>query len=72
MVAYQGSVMKKMISLLLACVLSLFTFYSTCWFSVNGYFNFIIPLVYVAIFAYILLIYLLYRQLRGSPTKEQM
>ncbi|MCC7575520.1 MAG: hypothetical protein KK926_01640 [Methanomethylovorans sp.] len=64
--------MKKMISLLLACVLSLFTFYSTCWFSVNGYFNFIIPLVYVAIFAYILLIYLLYRQLRGSPTKEQM
>ncbi|MFA0823174.1 MAG: hypothetical protein ACC612_09840 [Methanomethylovorans sp.] len=61
--------MKKMISLLLACVLSLFTFYSTCWFSPNGYFNFIIPIVYVAIFAYILFMYLLYHRLRNLPVK---
>lgn len=71
MVVCQGSVMKKMISLLVACVLSLFTFYSTCWFSPDGYFNFIIPVVYAAILGYILFIYLLYRRMRGLPVKTE-
>lgn len=64
--------MKKMISLLLACVLSLFTFYSTCWFSPNSYFNFVIPIAYVAIFGYILFIYLLYRMVRNLPVKAEI
>lgn len=54
--------MKKITGMLIAALLSLLSFYSTCWYSISGYLEILIPLVFAAIFSYVLLIFLVYRK----------
>ena len=58
--------MKKIAGMLIAAVLSLFSFYSTCWYSISGYIEVLIPLVFAAVFSYMLLIFLVYRNASNS------
>ncbi len=64
---YKGRVqsyenMKIIMSMLIATVLSLYTFYSTCWYIPSEIFSLAIPSVFVALFAYFLFIYVSYKR----------
>lgn len=54
--------MKKIFSMLIATVLSLYTFYSTCWYTPSEVFNLAIPAIFVALFVYFLFIVVSYRK----------
>ena len=54
--------MKRIVSLLAAVVLSLYTFYSTCWYTASSFFNMAVPFVFVTLSGYALLIYVLSRK----------
>jgi uncharacterized membrane protein len=66
--------MNKILSLLAATILALFSFYSTCWYAPYTGFSSILLLVVVGLFLYMILVYMLYRirSQRGSEkeTKE--
>ncbi|MDG6243752.1 MAG: hypothetical protein QCH31_05070 [Methanolobus sp.] len=51
--------MKRMLSLLAAVILSLYTFYSTCWYAPSSFFNMAVPFAFVTLSGYALLAYLL-------------
>ncbi len=54
--------MKKIASMLIAIILVLFTFCTIYWNSVHIYFDVLLPLIFAAIFAYLLLVLLLCRK----------
>jgi hypothetical protein len=55
--------MKRTVSLLAAVVLSLYTFYSTCWYAPSSFFNTAVPFAFVTLSGYALLAYVLSRRL---------
>jgi hypothetical protein len=63
--------MKKILSMIVATILALCSFYSTCWYSPYNGLSSILLLVVVGLFVYMLLIYVLYRiRSRRVPKKE--
>lgn len=58
--------MKKIISMLLAAILSLLSLYSTCCYSLSSYMDVFIPLMFAAIFSYIIVVYLVFRKASHS------
>ncbi|AFV22596.1 hypothetical protein Mpsy_0385 [Methanolobus psychrophilus R15] len=54
--------MKRLLSLLAASILSLYTFYSTCWYTASSFFNMAVPFVFAALLAYVLLMYVVFRR----------
>jgi len=54
--------MKRLVSLLAATILSLCTFYSTCWYTPSAFFDTAVPFVFVTLFGYILLMYVVFKR----------
>lgn len=54
--------MKRLLSLLAVSVLSLYTFYSTCWYTASSFFSMAVPFSFAVLFAYVLLMYAVFRQ----------
>ncbi|WP_094228471.1 hypothetical protein [Methanolobus psychrotolerans] len=55
--------MKRIVSLLAAVALSLYTFYSTCWYAPSSFFNMAVPFVFAALAGYALLAYVLSKRM---------
>ncbi|KAF5415891.1 MAG: hypothetical protein U9N46_00375 [Euryarchaeota archaeon] len=53
--------MKTIISMLAATILVLYTFCSVCWYAPSMLFDSVVPFVFVALFAYLLAVYVVYR-----------
>ena len=53
--------MKTIISMLVATILALYTFCSVCWYAPSDIFDSVMPFVFVALFAYLLTVYIVYR-----------
>ncbi|MCK4459809.1 MAG: hypothetical protein KAU52_08840 [Methanosarcinales archaeon] len=58
--------MKTIISMLAATILALYTFCSVCWYAPSEIFDSVMPFVFVALFAYLLAVYVVYRSRGGS------
>ncbi len=54
--------MKTIISMLIATILSLYTFCTSCWYAPSRIFDSVMPFVFVALFAYLLAVYIVYRR----------
>lgn len=54
--------MKTIISMLVATILALYTFCSVCWYAPSDIFDSVMPFVFVALFAYLLAVYVVYRR----------
>jgi len=63
--------MNKILSLLAATILALFSFYSTCWYAPYPGFSYILPLVIVGLFLYMILAYMLYRIRSQKVSKRE-
>jgi hypothetical protein len=53
--------MNKILSLLAATILALFSFYSTCWYAPNPGYSYALLLVVVGLFLYMIFLFMLYR-----------
>ncbi|MBN2110639.1 MAG: hypothetical protein JW705_06085 [Methanosarcinaceae archaeon] len=54
--------MKSLVSLLAAAILSMYTFYSTCWYTPASFFDMAVPFVFVTLFGYILLVCVVFKR----------
>jgi positive regulator of sigma E activity len=53
--------MKTIISMLVATILALYTFCTSCWYAPSLIFGSVMPFVFVALFAHLLTVYVVYR-----------
>ena len=53
--------MKTVISILAATILALYTFCTSCWYASSDIFDSVMQFVFVALFAYLLTVYMVYR-----------
>ncbi|MEA3281985.1 MAG: hypothetical protein U9Q68_05415 [Euryarchaeota archaeon] len=51
--------MKTIVSMLAATILALYTFCTSCWYAPSMIFDSVIPFAFVALFAYLLAVYVL-------------
>ena len=58
--------MKKIASMLLAALLSLFSLYSTCCYSISSYIDVLMPLMFAAIISYMVIVYFMFRKASHS------
>lgn len=56
--------MKTIFSMLIATILALYTFCTSCWYAPSVIFDSVMPFVFVALFAYLLTVYVVYRHRR--------
>lgn len=64
--------MKKIFSMMVATVLSLCAFYSTCWYAPSPGFAALLPLLVVGLFTYMVLVYVLYRTCSRRVSKKEV
>ena len=58
--------MKTVISMLVATILSLYTFCTSCWYAPSVIFDSVMPFVFVVLFAYLLEVYVVYSRRRRA------
>ncbi len=56
--------METVTSMLVATILALYTFCTSCWYAPSRIFDSVMPFVFVALFAYLLTVYVVYRHRR--------
>jgi hypothetical protein len=54
--------MKTIISMLIATILSLYTFCTSRWYAPSVIFDSVMPFIFVALFPYLLAVYVVYRR----------
>jgi len=47
--------------MLIATILALYTFCTSCWYAPSRIFDSVMPFIFVALFAYLLTVYIVYR-----------
>ncbi len=56
--------MKTIQSILVATILARYTFCTSCWYAPSAIFDSVMPFVFVALFAYLLAVYVMYSRRR--------